>query len=241
MRVGARGGGRGSDRRRRGGRGCDGGGAQCGVVLAGGVWTVAGSGRCVWQAGRGWVGLACSGGGRGRVSAERARDFPKPPVYGLGAGESVAHANVSQMRDFTTSDSSRLSGQEAFRIAGLGPQDIDHVMFYDAFSFTPMLFLEDLGFVGKGESGPFVSETTTGPAGKVIYKTGPGGAFPMNTNGGGLSYCHTGMYGMFALLESVFQLRGEAGARQLPGLKTSLAHGPGGNFAAAGTVIMSNE
>ncbi|MCZ6544765.1 MAG: thiolase, partial [Chloroflexi bacterium] len=185
--------------------------------------------------------VADGGGALILVSEERAKDFPQKPVYVLGTGESVAHQSVAQMRDFTTSDSTRMSSSEAYRLAGLGPQDIDHLMFYDAFSFTPMMFLEDLGFVPKGEVGPWVSETKTDADGKVIYKTGPGGELPMNTNGGGLSYCHTGMYGMFALLESVFQLRGVAGERQLADIHTSIAHGPGGMFAAAGTVIMSNE
>ena len=185
--------------------------------------------------------VADGGGALVLVAAERARDFPRPPVYVLGAGEAVSHAMVSQMPNFVSSDSARISGEQAYRSAGLGPRDIDHVMFYDAFTFTPMMFLEELGFVGKGESGPFVADSKIGPEGQVIYKTGPGGDFPLNTNGGGLSYCHTGMYGMFALLESVFQLRGQAGARQVAGIQTSLAHGPGGMFAAAGTVIMSNE
>ena len=185
--------------------------------------------------------VADGGGALILVSEERAKDFPQKPVYVLGTGESVAHQSVAQMRDFTTSDSTRMSSSEAYRLAGLGPQDIDHLMFYDAFSFTPMMFLEDLGFVPKGEVGPWVSETKTDADGKVIYKTGPGGELPMNTNGGGLSYCHTGMYGMFALLESVFRLRGVAGERQLADVHTSIAHGPGGMFAAAGTVIMSNE
>jgi acetyl-CoA acetyltransferase len=185
--------------------------------------------------------VADGGGALVLVSEDRAKDFPHKPIYVMGAGESVAHQSVSQMRDFTTSDSSKLSGDEAYRIAGIGPKEIDHLMFYDAFSFTPMMFLEEMGIVPKGEVGPWIAETKTGPNGEIIYKTGPGGEMPMNTNGGGLSYCHTGMYGMFALLESVFQLRGEAGARQVEGLTTSLAHGPGGMFAAAGTVIMSND
>ena len=174
------------------------------------------------------------------VAADRARDFPRPPVYVLGSGEATAHRQVAMMRDFTVADSSVLSGQQAFAEAGLGPKDIQHLMLYDAFSFTPMMFLEDLGFVGRGESGAFVSQKVTGPDGKPRYATGPGGILPMNTNGGGLSYCHTGRYGMFALLESVYQVRGEAGARQVPGLNVSIAHGPGRQFAAAGTVIMGN-
>lgn len=184
--------------------------------------------------------VADGGGALVMVSAERARDMRKKPVYVLGTGEATAHRQVAMMRDFTVADSSVLSGRQAFAEAGVTPADIDHLMLYDAFSFTPMMFLEDLGFVGRGESGPFLAETTRGPDGRTVYRTGPGGPLPMNTNGGGLSYCHTGRYGMFALIESVIQLRGEAGARQVPGLELSLAHGPGRQFAAAGTVILSN-
>lgn len=184
--------------------------------------------------------VADGGGALVVVAADRAKDFPHKPVYVLGTGEATAHRQVSMMRDFTMADSSTLSGQQAFAEAGLTPKDIQHLMLYDAFSFTPMMFLEDLGFVARGESGAFVSQKVTGKNGQSVYATGPGGILPMNTNGGGLSYCHTGRYGMFALLESVYQLRGEAGARQVPDLHTSIAHGPGRQFAAAGTVIMGN-
>ena len=184
--------------------------------------------------------VADGGGALVLVSEERARDFAKPPVYVLGAGEANAHWMVSQMRDHTTADAYRISGEAAYKSAGLGPQDIEHCMFYDAFTFTPLMAAEDLGFVPKGEGGPFFAETTTGPDGETIYKSGPGGDFPMNTNGGGLSYCHTGMYGMFAIIESVRQLRGECGERQVEGISTSMAHGPGGMFASAGTLILSN-
>ncbi|WP_346895721.1 thiolase [uncultured Roseibium sp.] len=185
--------------------------------------------------------VADGGGALVITSAERARDMKNTPIHILGTGEGAAHRQVAMMRDFTTSDSSVVSGRQAFAEAGLTPADIDHLMLYDAFSFTPMMFLEDLGFVPKGESGPFLSETRKGDDGRTIYKTGPGGDLPMNTNGGGLSYCHSGRYGMFALLEAVAQLRGSAGARQVEGLRTSLVHGPGRQFAAAGTVILSND
>lgn len=174
------------------------------------------------------------------VAADRASHFPHKPVYVLGTGEAAAHRQVAMMRDFTVADSSVLSGRQAFAEAGLAPKDIQHLMLYDAFSFTPMMFLEDLGFVERGGSGEFVAQKLSDRDGKPVYATGPGGILPMNTNGGGLSYCHTGRYGMFALLESVYQLRGEAGARQIPGLHTSIAHGPGRQFAAAGTVIMGD-
>ena len=185
--------------------------------------------------------VADGGGALVLVSEERAKDLARPPVYVLGAGEANAHWMVSQMRDHTTADSYTISGKAAYTSAGLGPEDIDHCMFYDAFTFTPLMAAEDLGFVPKGEGGPFFAETKTGPNGEVIYKAGPGGDFPMNTNGGGLSYCHTGMYGMFAIIESVVQLRGEAGERQVDGVNVSMAHGPGGMFASAGTIILSNE
>jgi acetyl-CoA acetyltransferase len=184
--------------------------------------------------------LVADGGGALVVtSAARAADLRRKPIHILGTGEATAHRQIAMMRDFTTSDATVLSGRAAFAEAGLAPGDIDHLMLYDAFSFTPMLFLEDLGFVPKGESGPFLAATER-RAGRTIYPTGPGGALPMNTNGGGLSYCHSGRYGMYALIEAVSQLRGTAGARQVQGIETSLVHGPGRQFAAAGTVILSN-
>ncbi len=164
------------------------------------------------------------------VSAERAKDFPKKPVYVLGTGESSEHSMISQMHDFTESRAFKVSGRLAFAEAGIERKDIDHAMFYDAFAHTPMFALEALGFVGKGESGPFFEE----------MRTAPGGDFPLNTNGGGLSYTHTGMYGMFAIQESVRQLRGEA-AVQLPNVRTSIAHGVGGMFSAAATLILTND
>jgi acetyl-CoA acetyltransferase len=164
------------------------------------------------------------------VSADRAKDFPRRPVYLLGAGESSEHSMISMMHDMTTSRAFRVSGELAFAESGVAHKDIDHAMFYDAFAHTPMFALEDLGFVKRGESGPFFAE----------MRTAPGGDFPLNTNGGGLSYTHTGMYGMFAIQESVRQLRGEAAA-QLPDVRLSIAHGVGGMFHAAGTLILTND
>lgn len=163
------------------------------------------------------------------VSAERARDFPKPPVYVLGTGEACESPMVSQMEDFTSSKAFRLSARQAFSEAGIGPAEVDHLMVYDAFAHLPLYGLEDLGFVGKGEAGAFVSDGNTEP----------GGRLPMNTNGGGLSYTHTGMYGMFAIQESVRQLRGEAAA-QVPGVEISAVQGVGGMFTAAGTLVLSS-
>jgi len=170
------------------------------------------------------------GGALIMTTAERAKDFKTKPVYILGTGESVETPMVSQMYDFTTSMAFRLSGKKAFDEAGITPKDVDHLMCYDAFAHLPIYMLEDLGFVGRGEAGAFIAAGNTRPGGKL----------PMNTNGGGLSYMHSGMYGMYALQESVRQLRGTAPA-QVPGAKISVANGVGGMFAAGGTIIMTNE
>lgn len=174
--------------------------------------------------------LVTDGGGALVVtSAARAQALPgpKPPVYVLGTGEASESPMVSMMEDFTTSKAFRLSSARAFAEARIGPADVDHLMVYDAFAHLPLYGLEDLGFVGRGEAGPFVAEGNTAP----------GGRLPMNTNGGGLSYTHTGMYGMFLVQESVRQLRGEAAA-QVPGVEVSAAQGVGGMFMAAGTLIL---
>jgi acetyl-CoA acetyltransferase len=169
------------------------------------------------------------GGALVLVSAERAgsMDLPRPPVYVLGTGESAESTMISMMEDFTTSRAFRVSSASAFAEAGVGPADVDHLMVYDAFAHLPIYGLEDLGFVGRGEAGAFIAEGNTEP----------GGRLPMNTNGGGLSYTHTGMYGMFAIQESVRQLRGEAAA-QVPGVEVSVAQGVGGMFMSAATLVL---
>jgi acetyl-CoA acetyltransferase len=164
------------------------------------------------------------------TSADRARDFPQKPVYVLGTGESVETPMVSQMVDFTTSRAFRVSSKKAFEEAGIGHADVDHLMIYDAFAHLPLYGLEDLGFCQPGEAAAFIRERNTAPGGKL----------PLNTNGGGLSYMHSGMYGMYALQESVRQMRGIAPA-QVPEAKISLAQGIGGMFGAAGTVIFGSE
>jgi len=164
------------------------------------------------------------------TSAGRARDFPRKPVYILGTGESVETPMVSQMEDFTTSKAFRVSGKKAFDEAGITHADVDHLMIYDAFAHLPLYGLEDLGFCKPGEAAAFIAGRNTAPGGKL----------PLNTNGGGLSYMHSGMYGMYAMQESIRQLRGIAPA-QAPGAKISIAHGVGGMFAASGTIVFSNQ
>ena len=163
------------------------------------------------------------------VSAERAKDFPNKPVYVVGSGESVETPMVSQMKDLTSSQAFRIAGSEAFRSAGIDHGDVDHLMVYDAFAHLPIWGLEDLGFCERGEAAAFIAEGNTRPGGKL----------PLNTNGGGLSYMHSGMYGMYALQESVRQMRGTAPA-QVKGAEISVCLGVGGMFAASGCIVMSN-
>jgi acetyl-CoA acetyltransferase len=159
--------------------------------------------------------------------AERAPDLAARPVYLLGAAAATHHMNISAMPDLTVTAAAE-SGPRAFAQAGVRPQDIDVVELYDAFTINTLLFLEDLGFCPKGEAGRFVQE------GRIA----PGGTLPVNTNGGGLSCVHPGMYSLFCVVEAVQQLMGLAGQRQVPGAKLALAHGNGGVLSSQVTAIL---
>ena len=164
------------------------------------------------------------------VGAERARDLPRPPVWIAGHGESHTHATISNMPDLTTTPANH-SGPAALAMAGVAHADIDVVELYDSFTITVLLTLEALGFCGRGEAGAFVSG----------QRTAPGGDFPMNTQGGGLSYCHPGMFGIFTLIEATQQLRGESGARQVPDARIALCNGTGGVLSSAATVVLARD
>jgi acetyl-CoA acetyltransferase len=163
------------------------------------------------------------------TSRERAEtmDLPHDPVVILGAGESSESAMISMMDDLTESRAFRVAGERAFAESGIGRDEVDHLMVYDAFAHVPIYGLEALGFVGRGEAPAFIEEGNTAP----------GGRLPLNTNGGGLAYTHTGMYGMFAIQESVRQLRGQAPA-QVPGAEVSVVLGNGGMFMSAGVLVL---
>jgi acetyl-CoA acetyltransferase len=164
------------------------------------------------------------------TTADRARDLAQPPVYVLGAAGAQTHWNISQMPDFTTTAGAK-SGPEAFARAGLTPDDVDMVMFYDSFTITVLLLLEGMGFCKRGEGGPFVDEGHLKRGGKL----------PLNTDGGGLSSCHPGMRGIFLIIEAVRQLRGQAGDAQVPDCNVALAAGSGGWLSAIGTAILGKE
>jgi acetyl-CoA acetyltransferase len=157
------------------------------------------------------------------VSADRAAALASTPVHLLGAGEAHAHRHISSMPDLTKT-AAVASGERAFAEAGLTPADVESAQLYDAFTITPILFLEDLGFCAKGDGGPFVE------GGRIA----PGGELPVNTNGGGLSYAHPGMNGLLLLVEAVRQVRDA-------GRDVVLAHGNGGVLSTQCTVLLGSE
>ncbi len=157
---------------------------------------------------------------------DRAKDGPGKPVYLLGAAMAHHHRMISAMPDLTVSAAAD-SGPRAFAMAGCKPQDMDTVQLYDAFTINTILFLEDLGFCAKGEGKDLVSE------GRIA----PGGVLPVNTNGGGLSCVHPGMYGLFVMIEAIRQARGNCGERQVDGAQLCLAHGNGGVLSSQVTTI----
>ena len=161
------------------------------------------------------------------TSAERARDCKKKPVWVLGSGEATTHYTLANMPDLTTTPAA-ISGPRAMQMAGVTHSDFDVVEVYDSFTYTVLATLEALGFCKPGEGGAFVSG----------QRTAPGGDFPLNTNGGGLSYTHPGMYGMFLLIEATRQLRGECYERQVPDAKLALVNGTGGALSSTGTLVL---
>ncbi len=171
-----------------------------------------------------------AGGAIVLTALEHARDLKQHPVVVLGFGESIDHQLISQMHDFTTGPAV-LSGTRAFEMAGVKRDDVDLAMIYDSFTYTVLMSIEDLGFCRKGEGGAFFENG----------RTAPGGELPVNTNGGGLSYTHPGMYGVFTIIEATRQLRHDyqdQGMRQVEDAQIAIANGTGGVLSSAGTVIL---
>lgn len=164
------------------------------------------------------------------VRADRAKSLKQKPVYVLGNSTAIWNRQISSMHDLTVT-AAQQSGRIAFEMAQVKPSDIDVVELYDAFTINTILFLEDLGFCKKGEGGAFVS------GGRIA----PGGELPVNTNGGGLSCTHPGMYGIFIMIEAVRQLRGSCDERQVKDAKLAVVHGNGGTLSSQSTAILGTE
>ena len=172
--------------------------------------------------------LVTDGGGAIVItSLDRGKDLKKKPISILGFGESTTNSSMTTHKNLRVTGAKQ-SGEQAFAMAGVSRKDIDVVEVYDSFTITTLLSLEGLGFAEIGQGANFVLD----------QKTRPGGSFPLNTNGGGLSYCHPGQYGILLLIEAVRQLRGECGDRQVANAELALAHGTGGILSTNATVIL---
>ena len=172
--------------------------------------------------------LVTDGGGAVVLtSLERARDLRRTPVEVLGYGERTTNTSFTTVDDLAVSGAVG-AGADAFARAGITVSDVDVLEVYDSFTITAALSIEGLGFCGRGEVLDFIAD------GRIR----PGGALPLNTNGGGLSYCHPGQYGVLLLVEAVRQLRGECGARQVADAEVAVAHGTGGILSTHATVVL---
>jgi acetyl-CoA acetyltransferase len=169
-----------------------------------------------------------AGGAVVLTSVDRARGLGGPVIEVLGSAVAHTHHMISQMPDLTVTPAA-LSGPQAYAQAGLGPDDVDVAELYDSFTYTVVAELEDLGFCAKGEGGELVT------GGRIA----PGGELPLNTSGGGLSYTHPGMFGIFLVIEAVRQLRGECGERQVQGAEVALVNGMGGFLSSSATAILA--
>jgi acetyl-CoA acetyltransferase len=162
--------------------------------------------------------------------ADRARDLCTNPAYLLGAAHETTHRDIAGMPSLTTTGVAE-AARRAFAQAGITASDVDVVELYDAFTINTILFLEDMGFCAKGEGGAFVSN------GNIA----PGGGLPVNTNGGGLSFCHPGMYGLFTMVEATQQLMGLCGDRQVKDVDLAIAQGNGGELSSEAVLVLGSS
>lgn len=176
--------------------------------------------------------LVTDGGGAIVITTnEKAKDLSTRPIYIRGFGESNSHSSINYMPNMEHLEIAKESSKRAFNMSNLNTNDIDLTMIYDSFTITVLLSLEAIGFCKLGEGKDFVQN----------QRTAPGGDFALNTNGGGLSYCHPGMYGIFTIIESARQLWELCGERQLDNPVNALCHGTGGVLSSSTTLILSKE
>ena len=177
--------------------------------------------------------LVTDGGGAIVLSNTDLKEkFKLPPIYIKGFGESSSHSSINFMEDMAILEVARRSSKTAYQMSGLNSKNIDLAMIYDSFTITVLMSLEALGFCDIGEGKDFVTNNNISP----------GGDFPLNTNGGGLSYCHPGMYSIFTLIEACRQIWRICGKRQIDKeIINALCHGTGGVLSSAASVILSKE
>lgn len=165
------------------------------------------------------------------TSAARAADLPKPPAWLLGIGECHTHEHVTMAPSLTHFGTEK-SGQLAYAMAGLGPDDIDFAELYDCFSIVPIIEAEELGLAERGAGGELFASGATAIEGRL----------PVNTHGGMLSYAQAGASGgLHGIVEAVRQLRGDEGERQVARHDVALVHNEGGILSSNCTIILGRE
>jgi acetyl-CoA C-acetyltransferase len=163
------------------------------------------------------------------VSAERAAEFTSNPVRVLGIAQASDFVALDQKPDITTFPAVRRAAQKAYAMAGIGPADVQFAELHDCFTIAEIIALEDLGFAGRGEGGPY---TTDG-------HTARSGSRPINTSGGLKSKGHpVGATGAAQICDLVLQMRCEAGQRQIPRHSLGLAQNLGGSGASCVVTIL---
>jgi len=161
------------------------------------------------------------------TSADRAAGLRQPPVHVRGWAQAHPGHSGRRFDDFGLVSGAATAGPAALRMADVELADIDVVELYDCYTYTVLVTLEDYGFCGKGEGGPFVASGVLGPEGKL----------KVNTGGGQLSAYY--MWGMTPLSEAIIQARGQAGERQVRDHELVLVSGNGGCLDHHSTLILA--
>ncbi len=160
---------------------------------------------------------------------ECAAEFTGKPVKVFGIAQTSDHVALDQKDDITTFPAIRKAGEKAYQMAGVGPADIEFAELHDCFTIAEIIALEDLGFVKKGEGGPYTAEG----------RTCPNGEKPVNTSGGLKAKGHpVGATGVGQIADIALQIRGEAGALQLKRHSIGLAQNLGGSGATGVVTIL---
>lgn len=153
------------------------------------------------------------------VSEKVAARFDKPVwLTGLGAGSEMH--DIGKRRSLTSLESACVAADQAYKMVGITPKDVDVAVVHDCFTIAELIAYEDLGFCGRGEAPMLIRN-------KETYL---GGRIPVNVDGGLKAKGHpVGATGVAMTAEIVKQLRGECGERQVKGAKTGLSHNVGGS------------
>jgi acetyl-CoA C-acetyltransferase len=161
---------------------------------------------------------------------DRAREWTDKPVRVLGIAQTSDFVALDRKEDITVFEAVRTAAAKAYKMAGVGPKDIQLAEVHDCFTIAEIVAIEDLGFVSKGQGGPYTAEGCTS-------LTGPR---PVNTSGGLKAKGHpVGATGVAQLCDIVLQIRGEAGERQVSRHDIGLAQNLGGSGASAVVTILA--